>query len=87
MKKYIVNQCCRISLTQKETAENKGKVKPYKFTRDLTPGTYTQEDLVNAVGKEFIENPKFAEFCDIGFIKVIEEKDLTQNVIKSFKKL
>ena len=85
-KQYIVSQCYRISLREPETADNKNKVRPYKFTKDLLPGTYTQSDIENAVGKEFLENDTFKKFCDIGWIKVMQIKDITKSTT-NFKKL
>ena len=87
MKKYIVTQCCRCSYTEKETEQNKGRIRAYKFSKDLNPGVYSEEEFMSIVGKEFIESGKFEEYCDIGWIRVEKVEDITSKVVKNFNKL
>lgn len=85
MKKYIVKQCVRLPIK-----DESGKIKVFKFSKDLAPGEYTEEDIVRLVSEDFLKDPQFAVLCQIGFIKVIEEKNVTEktiNKVKSFNKL
>lgn len=86
-KQYIVSQCCRCDYTPKETEENKGRVRAYKFSKDLNVGTYTEDEFRKICGDEFIKSGKFEEYCEIGWIKVIEVRDITEKTVNHFNKL
>ena len=87
MRKFIVTQCCRCNYTPKETEENKNRVRAFKFSKDLNVGTYAEPEFVKIVGEQFFESGKFEEYCNLGWIKVIEEKDVTEKTITHFNKL
>lgn len=77
MKTYKVTQTCRCAFIPEATEANKNKMRKYSFTKDLNVGSYSEQDFLALTGPEFIKSGKFKEYCDIGWIKVIEEKDVT----------
>lgn len=87
MKKFIVTQCFRCSLTPKITEDTKSKIVPYKFTPDINPGTYTEQEFLGLLGKDFLQTENYKEIIENGWVKVIEEKDITSKSLKAFNKL
>lgn len=78
MKQYIVHQSCRCCYNKVDRAST--KIQSYKFSPDIQVGTYTEKDFTNLVGEEFFKSGFFAKFCKLGWISVVETKDVTDKV-------
>ena len=78
MKIYKVNQkfrCCyNINSEGRKTAT------PYRFSPDVAVGEYSEKDFKELLGKEFFDSGYFAKYCENGWIKVVDTKDITKKV-------
>lgn len=79
MKQYIVTQ----SFTYNKAEEREDGIvnRPFSYAKPIVRGTYSESDFNRLVDKTFFSSGRFKKYCAIGWIKVIETKDVTAKTV------
>ena len=65
------------------TETNKNKIRKFTITKDIPVGQYSEKDFKALVGDKFISSGTLKHYCDIGWIKVLDIKDVTKKTVKN----